>query len=81
MAYRGPHGKEANVFHAEHGLFFERLPNGDIRVIKARSNTPQGLKRNVFDQVISQSAWASVVSSLSRERETWDRYMAAGFTD
>ncbi len=66
-----------NMFHAKDGLFFSRRPNGSVYIIKmADSKTPDGFDF-VADVILSESEWASVVSSVSAGGETSARWRQA----
>ena len=57
------------MFHENHGLFFGRLANGDVRIVKTydcRDIRPDNV---VLDHVIPASVWASVIATCSKQGE------------
>lgn len=62
------------MFHAADGLFFERLPNGNVRIEKRDGN---GV--TVFEQEVSDGIWCSAVLSMTAHSERpgdWVKFMA-----
>lgn len=61
------------MFHAQHGLFFQRLPGGDVRIVKTRDGkepVDDSIVGNItMDETLTQSSFASVVSSMSASGE------------
>lgn len=51
------------MFHSNSGLYFERLPDGGVRILKkADSNESSPV---IFDHVLDAGQWASVVAAMS----------------
>ncbi len=73
------------MFHTSDNLYFGRLPNGSVRVIKFRSR-PQEWPQAThyynplslhFDFTVSDTTWASVVAEVSLRGEIDGRYYRA----
>lgn len=65
------------MFHSKNGLFFERLQDGSVHVLRtydARDVRPDNV---VLDIALSASEWASVVASMMARGETGDTYRLA----
>lgn len=60
------------MFHVEKRLYFERLPEGKVRIYKLDSQ-----ERLIFEQVLDENSWASVISSMSAGGEEDLRYFSA----
>lgn len=62
------------MFHAQNGLFFERLPGGDVRILKTRDQkwpVDDPITGNiVIDETLTQSSFASVVACMSASGES-----------
>jgi hypothetical protein len=54
------------MFHYKDGWFFERNPDGSVRVLKMSDATGQAVK--VSEANIDPDAWASIVSFVSAEK-------------
>jgi hypothetical protein len=71
-----PNGPE--TFHVTDGLFFQRLPECAVRIIK----TAQGRVDDpvIFDLTLNASQWASVIASMSwHGEEKYGFYRAMHF--
>ena len=65
------------MFHAHSGWYFKRLDDGSVEVTH-RKNGPGFGDGEIIDSVVfDASSWASVVSSVSKEGETGERFYAA----
>lgn len=69
------------MFHVHNNLFFEKLPGGNVKVIKypddtTWSNDLPSFPR-LFELLIDTSAWASIISSMSAGGEENGRYYSA----
>lgn len=58
-------------YHARDGLFFYRLPNGDVRV-KVKDGP---IER--FNVVLPSDVWASVLASICARGETYETWNEA----
>lgn len=68
--YINRHGqKEKTMFHESKGLYFERQPNGDVRVIKTYDEREPRPDNVVLDHIIQAGPWASVIASMSKHGE------------
>lgn len=74
------------MFHLQNGLFFQRLKSGQVRIVKTRDGgypievngiNGQGQSNILFDEVTTDSGWASVVASVSARGETLETYTEA----
>ncbi len=54
------------MFHFKDGWFFERNPDGSVRILKMSDATGQAVK--VSEAHIDPDAWASIVSFVSAEK-------------
>jgi hypothetical protein len=73
------------VFHVDNFLYFGRLDNGDVRMLKFKHRP--SLQPDVnriyisadveFDVTLPSSAWASVVASVSKHGECDGRFYVA----
>ena len=70
------------MFHARDGLYFERLPDGSVRVLCKRkqpgvwvSGAP--VDERSFEVVLYPSTWASVVAAVSRRGDLCEVFEAA----
>ena len=63
------------MFHYKDGLYFDRMENGDVHLIKREDAHP--LSKIILDTVISVDGWASIVSSVSKLGEDHYRYYIA----
>lgn len=57
------------MFHESDGLFFKRLPNGDVRIVKTHDGRDIRLDNVVFDHTVSAAVWASVIATCSKQGE------------
>lgn len=65
------------MFHSKNGLFFERLQDGSVHIIRtydARDVRPDNV---VLDIILPENEWASVVCSVSADGENSARWMLA----
>jgi hypothetical protein len=65
------------MFHSHSGLFFERLPDGVVRIIKTYDGRDVRLDNTVMNLQLSASEWASVVAGVSYGSETAESFAAA----
>lgn len=70
-----------NWFHVANGLYFARLLDGTVRVWKTNDGREyavggDGSSNLLFIQDMKENEWASVVSSMSKLGEDYDRWMA-----
>ena len=67
-------------FHRRDGRFFNRLPDGSVEIYQEReqvvNQTSARLDKVPF-AVIPPAEWASIVSSVSKDGETGERFRAA----
>lgn len=63
------------MFHVEDGLCFERMDNGDVRIIKRHDGHPSS--DIILAQTIDADAWASVIATMSKGDEIDSRFYAA----
>lgn len=72
---------DGSMFHVQDGLYFGRLPNGDVRIVKTGDNIDPGFHaQKILDVIIPGNIWASVIASMSaggEENERW--YPAVDF--
>ncbi len=59
------------MFHARDGLYFERLPDGSVKIM-VRPVTGAS-----FETILPPDAWASVLASTSARGETLDTWNEA----
>jgi len=64
-----------NGFHNQEGWFYKRIDNGTVRVSHVLHPPIYG--RLVEQFCITENAWASIVCSVSKKGETYDRWMVA----
>ncbi len=65
------------MFHSKNGLFFERLQDGSVHIVRtydARDVRPDNV---VLDITLTASEWASVVASVMSRGETGDTFQLA----
>lgn len=55
------------MFHAKNGLYFERTPDGGVRILKTRNGHPDS--DVVLDMILDADAWCSIIASVSRDGE------------
>ena len=60
------------MFHLKEGWFFERLPEGKVRILKRESASDEA--PIVMEVVVDKPGWCSVISSVSAEGETSRKY-------
>lgn len=66
------------MFHVSDGLFFERLSTGSVRIVKRETGNPDSAV--VFEQIVDESAWCSVIASMSYYgEENYGYYRALNF--
>lgn len=58
------------MFHTRNGLFFERLLNGMVRVVKTNDGKEPGTTNVLFDDTMDKNTFASVIASMSISGET-----------
>jgi len=63
------------MFHWNNGWFFERLANGDVRLLKKETSHMDA--NIIYDIIIPSSEWISIISSVSRDNETSENYERA----
>ena len=51
------------MFHIGDGLYFDRLPDGGVRIVKRSGNADDSPV--IFDHVLDAGEWASVVAATS----------------
>lgn len=51
------------MFHINQGLYFEKLPEGAVRILKRSGNSDDSPV--IFDHVLDAGQWASVVAAMS----------------
>jgi hypothetical protein len=64
------------MFHLRDGLYFERLEDGGVRIVKTATGQ-FGDAKNVFEIEVSAGEWASVVAAVSPKGETSETYHSA----
>lgn len=68
------------MFHLRDGLFFDSLPDGQVRIRKSveveAGSAHGGSSQLVFDVTLSANEWASVIASM---REDYGFYRALNF--
>lgn len=55
------------MFHSSEGLYFEKLPDGGVRILKrsgSREDSPV-----IFDHVLDANQWASAIATMSHYGE------------
>ena len=62
-------------FHESNGLFFKRLENGDVYIVKKETGKDDA--PTVFEHRISKNIWLSVVCVVSELGEANGRYLEA----
>ena len=73
------------MFHFKDNLFFGRLPNGDVRILKfamSPAHFPQATQQQFdtqpsFDATVDANSWSSVVASVSAGGEEGGRFYVA----
>src|SRR5262245_48432192 len=55
------------MFHVNNGLYFERVGDGSVRVVKKESATENA--PIIFEYTLDANDWASVISSMSVDGE------------
>jgi hypothetical protein len=66
------------MFHVKDGLYFERLSDGNVRVLKRRDGKPDSAV--VFDMIIDRDSWCSIIASMSYYgEEDYGWYRACNF--
>jgi len=65
------------MHHQRNGLYFQRLENGDVRVLKTYDEREPRPDNVVLDQTISRSEFASIVAHATPTGETSDTYYKA----
>lgn len=61
------------MFHVKDGLYFERLENNSVRVVKMKTAMAD-CEEISFEATLDRDAWASVISSVSKGGESGYRY-------
>ena len=51
------------MFHIGNGLYFDRLPDGGVRILKKADENETS--QVIFDHVLDAGQWASVVAAMS----------------
>jgi hypothetical protein len=63
------------MFHLTDNLYFEKLPDGAVRILKKSDDAG-----TVFDITVDASSWASVIASMSNYgEEDYGFYRALSF--
>lgn len=62
------------MFHAADGVFFERTKSGGVQIVVTKKEDKADIDRIVL---LSDSAWASVVSSVSNQGESYETHQEA----
>lgn len=65
------------MFHTQNGLFFERLADGEVRVIKTWDGREPRADNIACDEVLTPGSFASVTSSMSARGETSETHREA----
>lgn len=73
------------MFHESNNLFFGRMTDGSVRVIKFKAPPPQWPSITAqyqpqlveFDQTIPAPAWASLIATVSLQGEADGRFYKA----
>lgn len=65
------------MFHSKNGLFFERLQDGSVHILRTYDARYVRADNVVLDITLSASEWASVVASVMARGETGDTYRLA----
>ncbi len=63
------------MFHAKNGLYFERLENGSVRILKRKDAMPDSPV--IMDETLDNGTFASVICSCSVDREMYGQWSAA----
>ena len=63
------------MFHVNNGLYFKRLDDGSVLIVKRTDSHPDS--PIVFEQIIDADSWASIVTSVSAYNETALSFQAA----
>ena len=50
------------MFHSNNGLYFERLPDGGVRILKKADENESS--QVIFDHVVDAGQWASIVAAM-----------------
>jgi hypothetical protein len=65
-------------FHAFSGLFFERLTDGNVRILKTDGKAPEDGGKILADWEIDNGTWGSIVLTMSKFNERpndWQAWM------
>lgn len=55
------------MYHAENSLYFERLHDGSVRIVKTDGRAPDAVGAKVlWEQTLPPNLWASAVLSMSK---------------
>lgn len=67
------------MFHCQDGLFFEKAPHGDIRIIKTCDckHPAADLSNLMFEMTVAQSSFASIIAAVCNRGYTTDTFYAA----
>lgn len=60
------------MFHLTDGWYFERLPEGKVRILKRESAHDKA--PIVAEVVVDGPGWCSIIASMSAEGETSHKY-------
>lgn len=63
------------MYHAANGLYFEHLETGDVHIIKRADSDPES--KIIFEQIIDEGTWASIVSTVSAYGENYLSFQEA----
>ena len=55
------------MFNSGEGLYFERQPDGGVRIVKKSGNTEESPV--IFDHVLDPIQWASVIAAMGSDGE------------
>lgn len=64
------------TFHLTGGLFFERLPGGQVRIRKQATASPDSPL--VFEVITDASGWQSIVTAMQEESVAGDNGSTRG---
>lgn len=67
------------MFHSKEGLFFERLPHGDVRIVKTADEKMPSFSRDniLFETTLGASTVASIMAASSCRGYTTDTFYEA----
>ena len=65
-------------FHSRDGLFFDRLSDGSVRILKTDGKRPEEGGKIEFDMTMDDGTWGSIVLTMSAFNERpndWHKWM------